>query len=205
MFLIKRFVNSGNAEAVQCIREISTYSPKYSSVNILGYMPAKNAELQEKFMEKLVGKYMGSNPKKGASYAWVPNHIQDSNGLIAPRSFLKCFAISAERMLENESELKNLEADRLLSPSSLQGALIRVSDGRVREISESYPWLETLKQMLNGLHLLTERQEVERRINIDQWTNEQKKCFLENSPPNIRFFRVHWYTAIYVEWKGQCS
>ena len=108
-------------------------------------------------------------------------------------------------MLENESELKNLEADRILSLSSLQGALIRVSDGRVREISESYPWLETLKQMLNGLHLLTERQEVERRINIDQWTNEQKSASWRTALSNIRFFRVHWYTAIHVEWKGQCS
>ena len=44
----------------------------------------------------LIGRYIGASPKKGDSYSWVPNHLQDANGDLAPRSFLKCYACAAK-------------------------------------------------------------------------------------------------------------
>ncbi len=47
------------------------------------------SEAFRRLTEKMIGQYMGKNAKKGVSYAWVPNHIQDANGEMAPRAFLK--------------------------------------------------------------------------------------------------------------------
>ena len=56
----------------------------------LGYVPTEQKEPLEKFVEQLIGRYMGTSPKKGYSYTWIPNHLQDANGDLSPRSFLKC-------------------------------------------------------------------------------------------------------------------
>ena len=34
-----------------------------------------------------------ANAKKGITYRWIPNHLQDADGRIAPRSFLKLFVL----------------------------------------------------------------------------------------------------------------
>jgi hypothetical protein len=34
----------------------------------------------------MIGRYMGKTPKRGKSYAWVPNYVQDANGEITVHS-----------------------------------------------------------------------------------------------------------------------
>lgn len=90
---------------------------------------------------------MGASPKKGDSYSWVPNHLQDANGDLAPRSFLKCYACAAKVMLQTENP-KTQSLTALLTASSIQGAVQEVSADRVAELKEDFPWLENLKAVL---------------------------------------------------------
>jgi hypothetical protein len=97
----------------------------------------------------MIGKYMGSGAKKGITYRWIPNHLQDAGGRIAPRSFLKLFVLAAEVRLEQSEFFE--ESINLLQPSDLQGALMNTSEERIRELKDEYPWLESLKNSLRGL------------------------------------------------------
>ena len=54
-----------------------------------GFLPPEMDErLQKGFAERLAGKLMGSGVKKGYTYRWIPNRLQDGRGRIVPRSVL---------------------------------------------------------------------------------------------------------------------
>ena len=144
--LVKRLANSGNemTEYLQNIPELII-----ENKTGLGWTATSNEKLFEELIEKMIGKYMGANAKKGITYRWIPNHLQDAGGRIAPRSFLKLFALAAERRM---SQLFLVEQNELLlQPSDLQGALMDTSNDRIRELQEEYPWLESLKTSLISL------------------------------------------------------
>lgn len=144
--LVKRLANSGT--------EMTEYLQNIPGLIIenktgLGWTATSNEKLFEQLIERMIGKYMGPNAKKGITYRWIPNHLQDAGGRIAPRSFLKLFALAAERRMQEPSlvEQKTL----LLQPSDLQGALMDTSEDRIMELQEEYPWLKSLKTSLVGL------------------------------------------------------
>ena len=113
---------------------------------------------------------MGKNAKRGISYTWVPNHIQDANGEIAPRAFLKCFAFAAEEMLNHRSDVATLEDERILQPTRLQGAVAKVSVDRVQELTqEEYQWLQNLIGRLNGRTMLMELDEFLDYLDPENW------------------------------------
>lgn len=142
----------------------------------LGYMPGDSVESFKKLIVQMVGEYMGKPPKKGRSYDWVPNHVQDGNGEVAPRPFLKCFAFAAQDMLENRKELEALDGNKLLTPSSLQGALTKASQDRVNElISEEYQWLESLIDRLRGKTMLMGREEFLTYLQPENWAEDDRK------------------------------
>jgi hypothetical protein len=143
--LVKRLANSGN--------EMTEYLQNIPGLIIenqtgLGWTATSNEKLFEELIEMMIGKYMGPNAKKGITYRWIPNHLQDAGGRIAPRSFLKLFALAAKRRIQQPSIV---EQNELLQPSDLQGALMDTSDDRIRELQEEYPWLESLKMSLVNL------------------------------------------------------
>lgn len=135
-----------------------------------GFIPSQDERLHQQFMELLVGKFMGANARKGDSHRWVPNHLQDAGGRIAPRSFLKLFSRAAEIEL-NRFDEKQLLEDRLLQPSALQGSLMETSTDRIRELAnEEYPWLEQLKLNLIGVTVPTNKEVFIDAIKRTQWT-----------------------------------
>ncbi len=106
----------------------------------------------------------------GISYTWVPNHIQDANGKMAPRSFLKCFAFASESMLDHKNEIAALENDRILLPTRLQGAIARVSADRVQELTlEEYEWLQDLIGRINKKTMLMEKDEFLSYLLPEHW------------------------------------
>lgn len=126
---------------------------------MLGYIPTEKKDKIQKFVEMLLGIYMGNSPKQGRSYSWVPNHLQDANGALSPRSFLKCFSIAAQGMVEQPEEQEKLRDPQLISLTRIQGALIAVSDDRVKELQEEYSWLEELKGPFSGLTMLMDQKQ----------------------------------------------
>ena len=73
--LIKRLANSSN-EMQKYLQEISGLIGE--SETKLGLTSSLNEELFEKIIERMIGKYMGANAKKGITYRWIPNHLQDA-------------------------------------------------------------------------------------------------------------------------------
>ena len=85
---VKRMANSSSPEAPVVLSYLRKTPELISGGDsITGYHPTKSKEVMEGFIKNLIGEYMGGTPKKGMSYHWIPNHLQDANGVLAPRSF----------------------------------------------------------------------------------------------------------------------
>lgn len=172
--LIKRLMNCGNLDVETYLADIpGLYEGQKKGV--LGYIPGVSEDVSKWLMEKMVGKYMGSNPKKGLSYSWIPNHIQDANSEISPRSFLKCFLFAAQDMYDNSSEVAKLQGKYVLSPSRLQAAVTKVSVDRVKELTqEEYGWLENLVDRLRGQTMLMDKMEFMHYLEVQAWPEAER-------------------------------
>ncbi len=162
--LVKRLANSG-LEMTEYLQNTPNLIIKNETD--LGWTVSTDEKLFEELIERMIGKYMGSGAKKGITYRWIPNHLQDAGGRIAPRSFLNLFVLAAERKLE-QSELFD-EGTNLLQPSDLQGALIDTSKDRIRELQEEYSWLESLKNSLLELEAPIKKDKFLDRIKSTIW------------------------------------
>jgi hypothetical protein len=140
----------------------------------LGWSVTSNEKLFEELMERMIGKYMGANAKKGITYRWIPNHLQDADGRIAPRSFLKLFVLAAELRIQQHSTVEQNMV--LLQPSDLQGALIDTSKARIIELTqEEYPWLESLKTSLAELVVPVEKDRFLEAVESTNWSEKPEK------------------------------
>lgn len=147
--LVKRLANAGD-EMNSYLQKIPNLITHYQSN--LGWMPSLGDEtLFETLIETMIRKYMGATPRKGFTYRWIPNHLQDAGGRIAPRSFLKLFALASQSRL-TLSIFEGFGDNQILSPSDLQGSLMETSKERIKELTdEEYPWLLSLKPQLETL------------------------------------------------------
>lgn len=171
--LVKRLANAESTETIRYLQGITGLLLP-DKKDGLGYLPSDSEEVFRNFIDKVIGKYMGKTPKRGVSYAWVPNHIQDGNGELAPRPFLKCFAFAAEELLAHKDEIERLEEDRLISPTRLQGALSEVSQDRVDELTkEEYQWLQSLIARLRGKTMLMEKDEFLAMLKPEYWEENE--------------------------------
>lgn len=125
-------------------------SLKFEQYDGFGSLPSSTQkEDYEKLMIAMIGKFMGANPRKGNTFNWIPNHLQDADGRIAPRSFLKLFVIASKIRLEKNNFP---DKERLLYPQDLQGALQETSKDRIDELAkEEYPWIQALSAHLKDL------------------------------------------------------
>lgn len=172
--LVKRMANAGVSELTAYLLDVSGLLIQAKDSE-LGYMPSALEEAYQGLIDKMIGKYMGKTPKRGISYVWVPNHIQDANGQMAPRAFLKCFSFAAQEMLEHREDVAALEGDRILAPTRLQGALAEVSADRVRElVNEEYQWLQGLINRLKGNTMLMEQEEFLGYLSPELWQKEEQ-------------------------------
>jgi hypothetical protein len=132
----------------------------------LGWYPTSREEHYRKMIERLCGEYMGSEPRKGRSFEWIINHLQDGNGKVLPRSVLRLLESAAEIERTNQ----NAKWPRLLHHTSLRAALDKVSVSRVQELEdEEFPWLKTIRNQLQLIHpqVPIDRQELEQYLSID--------------------------------------
>lgn len=132
----------------------------------LGWCPGEISEKQlQEFAELLCGEFMGAGPNKGRTFTWIPNHLQDGNGHILPRSFVRLFE-SAARI---ETTAGKADWPQLIHHTSLRAAVDDVSENRVQEIAEEFPWLKTVQSKLSQLNAILpfERTKLERLLNIN--------------------------------------
>jgi hypothetical protein len=110
---------------------------------LLGWMPPEDLPeegnpSQAMLMAHIVGERMGSgtDPRSGYSWTWVPNHLKDVHGIIAPRSMITLFKSAASHALNVTPSGKYM---RLLAPEELKEGLRETSRRRVVEMQEEHP------------------------------------------------------------------
>ncbi len=121
-----------------------------------GLMPPEMDEIRQKALaERLAGKLMGRGVKKGYTYRWIPNRLQDGRGRIVPRSMLNLVGYACEHA--RQAPLRR--GQRLVSPDDLQAALALTSRARAREVAEEYEFVNRLEN-LRDEQVLLERKRV---------------------------------------------
>ncbi|HVC92702.1 MAG TPA: hypothetical protein VND64_03380 [Pirellulales bacterium] len=141
--LIKRILNSRGVLPGFLGNSVS----RTIAAGALGTVPLASSE--EEFapaLERLFGKYMGPDARKGFASRWVPNHLKDGHRRIYPRPLLRLVEEAAV-IEQRDTRAKNLA--QLIHHTALRGALDRVSEFRVQElIKEEFPWLERVRSAL---------------------------------------------------------
>ena len=88
-------------------------------------------------------------------------------------------------MLEHPEEIDRLQGTQIILPTRIQGALFDVSDDRVAELQEEYPWLEELKSPFNGLTMLMDQQDFIGYIDMALWKEKNSDMLPEHTPQGI--------------------
>jgi hypothetical protein len=154
--LIKHMANTSDALRVWI--ESSTKGIPLKQQGHIGWMPPEalpeTGKLSQKyFVDHLAGEQMGGTIKKGFTYRWIPNRLQDAHARIVPRSILSLIRNAAEFAVNGAAGAKSL---RLLTPSELQGALGLTSKRRVNELKEEFPVVGRLES-LHGKTVMLDR------------------------------------------------
>jgi hypothetical protein len=129
----------------------------------LGWMPPdtipeKGKGSQKGFVDHLAGELMGSGAKKGLTYRWIPNRLQDAHARSVPRSILSLVRSAAVFAIDRGPDAQSL---RLLTPTELQGALERTSVRRVKELKEEFPVVARLENLRGRTVMLARSRAIE--------------------------------------------
>jgi hypothetical protein len=119
---------------------------------------------QKALFHRFAGSHMGSGPKRGDTWKWLPSHLQDSKGYVSPRSFLVALYAAAERSASREQ----IGIDYALHWRAIQDGVGRASRKRVEELSENFPWMQETMAPLSGLGLPARRQDI-----VSRWRKAQ--------------------------------
>ena len=139
----------------------------------LGWCPGKiDEDHLKEFVKKLCGEFMGAGPNKGRAYTWIPNHLQDGNGHILPRSFLRLFENAAQTELDHPKA----EWPHLIHHTSLRAAVDEVSVNRVMEITEEIPWITKVQEYIKQRkdHVPIERRKIESYLGTIEWGEKDR-------------------------------
>ena len=139
---------------------------------LLGLVPTGREESEfARPVKYMFGEHMGSDPKKGLTLRWIPNHLKDGHGRLFPRPLLRLVQEAAK--IERRDQ--RAASPRLLDHMDLREALDRVSEFRVDELErEEFPWLRPIKLAFRDRPFMVpaERRDVLRSLDID-WSKQQ--------------------------------
>jgi hypothetical protein len=117
-------------------------------------------EEQRNLFEILAGPYMGTNKRQGVPYAWIVSHLADSGEHVSPRSFLAAIRSAAEDSLERFPDHQYP-----LHYESIKRGIRDASFVRIGEVTEDYPWVADLLNLLEGMSVPCEFLLIEERWN----------------------------------------
>ena len=156
--LYSRFANSnevGGSFRDECTKRFRVQFQPSSGAWQIPAALAEDEEAQEQLFVALAGRYMGSGPKRGRTYTWVPNHLANSRGHAAPRSFVIALKEAAD-----SSTSRTVAID----PEGIHEGVRKASRTRYDELCEDYRWINTLFRPLSGMLVPVEPQEI-----IERW------------------------------------
>jgi len=111
-------------------------------------LPPEGSPSQKALADGLAGEIMGRGVKKGYTYRWIPNHLQDGHGRIVPRSLFNLVRFAADHALEASPRAVGRQ---LLHYTELQAALVKTSDRRVDELAEEYSVVKRVEALRGGM------------------------------------------------------
>ncbi|MFJ7592200.1 hypothetical protein ACIQZO_33520 [Streptomyces sp. NPDC097617] len=100
---------------------------------------------QEQVFISLAGPFMGTDRRKGHSYTWVPNHLQDGRGRISPRTLLSTLRKAAQL---TESRWAGHPVP--LHYDAIRESLSHAAKVRVRELEDDLGWAALCVALLSG-------------------------------------------------------
>lgn len=93
----------------------------------------------------MAGPYMGPSHRRGHTYTWLPNHLQDGKGQVSPRTLLQAVStaatISRDRYPAHEYALHY---------DAIRASVSTASQIRVDEITEDIRWAAVAVEQLRG-------------------------------------------------------
>lgn len=128
---------------------------------------AGSEEVQRETFHTISGPWMGTDPRRGFPYTWIPNHLGDADRRVSPRSF-----IAALREAASDTADYYREHDYPLHYNSVKRGVQKASQIRVRELREDYPWVHRLLEPLAGLVVPCPLRDIERIWEQDQILDE---------------------------------
>jgi hypothetical protein len=135
--------------------------------DLLEWTPGAQDEKDFSSAIKLVfGEYMGTDPRKGLTLRWIPNHLKDGHDRIFPRPVLRLI----EEAANSERRAARAERPNLIHYTSLRVGLDRVSEFRVEELAkEEFPWIRLVQKAFEEapFRVPAERKEMVRALQID--------------------------------------
>jgi hypothetical protein len=175
--LIKRIANKSEKLYDYCkAAKIPFKKEKHTT---FGYIPDLNqAEDARPLIERLIGKYMGSNKRKGQSFNWVLDHLRDGKKCVTPRLLERLFEQAAIKGRDNP----RASSPKLFRPVSMRQALDDVSADHVRQaISSEWPWLDDIKQRIQKDKLVPWS-----KIELQKLLDENRESSWATNKPNTR-------------------
>ena len=107
---------------------------------------------------------MGKGLKKGYTYRWIPNRLQDAHVRIVPRSLLNLIGEAASTACHQTPQARY---SRLLHPAELYAALAETSRRRVGELAEEHKIVARLEN-LRGLTVMLDPSFVKRKLSKER-------------------------------------
>ncbi|MFF2651121.1 hypothetical protein [Streptomyces sp. NPDC058045] len=143
--LFHRLGNDPSAEAEKFRAQYGEWRPEGEGRFIAPVDVIADEKCQEKVFVSLAGPYMGTDRRKGHTFTWVPNHLQDGKGRVSPRTWLLALrsaaALTTERYAGHPHPL-HYEA--------IRESLHEASRVRVEELTEDIAWAAAAIERLEG-------------------------------------------------------
>lgn len=143
--MFEQEVSSGSTAFQDFSLSLGAPAPSDPAKRIRSWSLSSDEVVQKKAMERMAGPFMGRAANKGATYPWAYNHLEDGNGVVTPRSFIKLFTEAARHKVSSST--------LVITPDAIRHGLRQASKTRVEQLEVEYPWIRRALAPLAGLRV----------------------------------------------------
>lgn len=143
--LFHRLGNHPGAEAEKFRAQYGEWSVQGEGRFVAPVDLVADEKCQERAFVALAGPYMGTDRRKGHTFTWVPNHLQDGKGRVSPRTWLLTLRTAAGLTAERYATQPHP-----LHYEAIRESLHEASRVRVDELKDDIRWAAAAIQQLEG-------------------------------------------------------